>query len=74
MMLNGDYIKWFSDIEYLRYHFNSFKKDTKLRKGQFIQCVNEICTEFAFSHLINVNNTSGCTVSEILNEYNVDFV
>ncbi len=52
-VLNGDNIKWFSDIVHLGHHFNCcliFKKDTNLRKGQFIQCINEICMEFAFAH------------------------
>jgi len=51
--LNGDNLKWFSDVVHLGHHFNccqSFSKDTNLRKGQFIQCVNEICTEFSFAH------------------------
>ncbi len=53
MVLNGDTIKWFSDIVHLGHHFScclSFKKDTNLRKGQFIQYINEICKEFAFAH------------------------
>ncbi len=35
------------------HHFNcclNFKKDTNLRKGQFIQYVNEIHMESAFAH------------------------
>ncbi len=47
MVLNRDNIKWFSDIVHLDL---SFKKDSNLRKGQFIQCINEICMEFAFAH------------------------
>ncbi len=53
MVLNGDNIKWFSDIVHLCHHFNcclSFKKDTNLRKSQFIQCINEIRWEFDFAH------------------------
>ncbi len=53
MVLNGNNIKWFSDIVHLGHHFNcclSFKKDTNLRKSQFIQCINDICKEFAFAH------------------------
>ena len=53
MVLNNDNVKWYTDITHLGHHFNcclSFKKDTNFRKGQFIQCVNEICTEFGFAH------------------------
>ncbi len=49
MVLNWDNIKWFSDIVHLGNHFNcclSFKQNTNLRKGQFIQCINE----FVFAH------------------------
>ncbi len=47
MVLNGNPIMWFSDIVHLDHHF---KNDTNLKKGQLIQCINEICTEFAFAH------------------------
>ncbi len=57
MVLNGDNIKWFSDIVHLSHHFNcclSFKKDTN-EKNQFIQCINKICTEFALP-ILNLNS------------------
>ncbi len=53
LTLNGDILTWSRDITHLGHHFNcclSFRKDINIRKGCFIQCVNEICTEFAFAH------------------------
>ncbi len=53
LTLNGDILIWSHDITHLGHYFNccfSFRKDINIRKGCFIQCVNEICTEFAFAH------------------------
>ncbi len=53
LTLNGDVLVWFSDVIHLGHRFScclGFKKDIGMRKGAFIQCVNEICTEFAFAH------------------------
>ncbi len=53
LTLNGDFLTWSHGITHLGHHFNcclSFRKDINIRKGCFIQCVSEICTEFAFAH------------------------
>ncbi len=53
LILNLDILTWFHNITHLCHHFNcglSFRKDVNIRKGCFIQCVNEICTKFAFAH------------------------
>ncbi len=53
LTLNGDILTWSHDITHLGHHFNCclcFRKDINIRKGCFIQCVNEICTAFAFAH------------------------
>ncbi len=50
LTLNGDILTW-SHITHLGHHCClSFRNDINIRKGCFIQCVNEICTEFAFAH------------------------
>ncbi len=52
LTLNGDILTWSHDITELGPHFNcclSFRKDVNIRKGCFLQCVNEICIEFAFA-------------------------
>ncbi len=59
LTLNWNILTWSHDITHLGHHFNCF-----LRKGSFIQCVNEICTEFAFAHpkcrakLLQIHGTS----------------
>ncbi len=53
LTLNWDIFTLSHDITHLGHHFNcclSFRKDINIRKGCLIQCVNEICTEFAFAH------------------------
>ncbi len=53
LTLNGDILTWSHDITLMNHHFNcclSFGKDVNVRKGCFIQCVNEIYTKFAFTH------------------------
>ncbi len=71
MVLNGDNIKWFSDIVHLGHHFNcclTFTNDTNPRsKNYFISHIAKVCFK-------NGSTTSGCTVSKILNEYDVDLL
>ncbi len=53
LTLNGGILTWSHDITHLGHHFNcchSFRKDINIRKGCFIQYVNELCTEIAFAH------------------------
>ncbi len=53
LTLNGDIVTWSHDITHLGHHFIccfSLRKYINIRKGCFIQCVNEICTEFVFAH------------------------
>ncbi len=47
LTLNGDILTWSHDITHLGHPFNcclSFRKYIDIRKGCFIQRVNEICT------------------------------
>ncbi len=56
LTVNGDILTWSHNITHLGHYFNcclSFRKDINIRKDCFIQCVNEICTEFAFAHPLN---------------------
>ncbi len=53
MFLNNDLLKWHTDVIHLGHNFNcclNFSKDVNMKKGSFIQCVNELCSEFGFAH------------------------
>ncbi len=78
----GDILTWSHDITHLGHHFNcclSFRKDINISKGCFIQCVNAICIEFAFTHpkcrakLLQIYGTS-FHGSNLLDLYSTEFM
>ena len=71
IVLNGETLKWGNSVKHLGHTLScclDFNKDVYLKKGQFISCVNNILTEFAFAHpsvkckLLQIYGTSfyGC--------------
>ncbi len=54
LTLNGDILTWSHDMIHMDHYYNcslSFRQYVNIRKGCFMQCVNEMCTEFAFVQL-----------------------
>ncbi len=52
IFLGNDKLKWYSQVKHLGHTFNycvNFLADVAYRKGQFIDCVNSIITQFGLA-------------------------
>ena len=53
IFLNGKGLQWCNEVKHLGNTITccgTFEKDVRLKKGNFISCVNGIITEFGFAH------------------------
>ena len=90
LLLNDIKLKWCNSIKHLGHTIScclDFDADISVRKGQFISCVNNILSEFAFAHpavkvkLLKVHGTSfygsnlwnlyGCGATKLNTTWNI---